>query len=167
MRKKIEPISVLEAALPMLFFAGKPLFSVAFLIPLAAGLTFIAFELLRRQSRATLSVAYMLWLVLCGGLGWFFAAIPPYWIWSVHLMVPETVSAPAHAQQAKPFLFGLRKYFKQRVMELGLAAVLFFSFAGAVTLLHQKLSNASYWVAALFLILCAEMIRFAMRGRKK
>lgn len=167
MRKKFETFSLLEVALPLLLFTTKSLFWAALLIPIVAGLTFVVFELLRRQSRTALSAAYMLWLVLCGGLGWFLAGIPPYWIWCVHLLVPETVSAPTVAQQAKPFLFGLRKYFKRRVTELGLAAILFLAFAGGVTLLHQKVSHVSYWVVALFLILFAEIVLFALQRRKK
>lgn len=168
-QNRTEPFHVLisEALLPLLFLAGAPLFYAAALIPVAAGITLLVFEMLRRQPRRALSAVYLFWLAVCGGLGWFFAAIPPYWIWCVHLLLPETVRAPSDAQQAKPFLFGLKKYFKRRVFELAAALILFFAFAAAAAWLRQKLQGAAYWVSAIFALLVFEVVFAVIRNGRQ
>ena len=151
----------------MLFFSGAAPFYAALLIPFVAGTTLIILEILRRQPPPSLSAIYLFWLAVCGGLGWFLAAIPPYWIWSVYLLIPETAWAPSDAQQTKPFLFGLKKYFKQRALELIRAMIVFLFFAGAVLLLRQKLHGASYWVTGVFVLMISEMIIMGIKGFKK
>ncbi len=159
--------SVSEALLPLLFFSGASLFYAAFLIPFMAGMTLLIFEILRRRPRSALSAVYLFWLAVCGGLGWFTAAIPPYWVWSVHLLVSESAWAPSEAQRAKPFLFGLKKYFKRRLLELAAALIFFIAFATILTLLRQNFHGGSYWTAAIFMILVAEIVLAIFRRRAK
>ena len=170
LRNRAEPqrfFLILEAVLPLFLLTGISLLYAAVLIPVFTGVTLLVFEMLRRRPRAALSAFFLFWLAICGGLGWFYLAVPPYWIWSVYLLVPETAWAPSDAQQAKPYLFGLKKYFKRRILELIMMLVLFLVCASGAYLLRQRFQSAAYWAATIFMLLIFEIIFGVVWGRKK
>lgn len=166
-RKYAENFSIFEALLPLFFFQGNDLFYAALLIPVVSGVTLFVFELLRSQPRPALFAIYLVWLSVCGALGWFTLDLPPYWIWPVHLLIPKTAWAPSDAQRARPFLFGLKKYMKRRVMELVVALIAAFAVAGGILFLQQKTGGVMLWIFGALALVVMEVILGQLQRLKK
>jgi|GEM_PF-2871285 len=166
-RKSLKRFSGIEVFLPLFFFNNEKIFYVAALIPMAAGATLLLFELLRNQARSSLFAFYLFWLAALGACGWLGAGLPPYWIWSVYLLVPGSVWEPSDAQRAQSFLWGLRKYFKRRIFELMAALLFAFIFACFFMGLRQILQGVISWAIILFVGLILEFLFETFRKQKK
>lgn len=165
-KSRIKSFSVLEALLPLLFFSGNNLFYAALVIPVVGGLTLLLFELSRPLPRSALFAIYLLWLSGCGALGWWAMQLPPYWIWSVYILIPRTAWEPSDAQRKKPFLFGLKKYQKARVLELVIALAATLAFAGALAWLQLKAEGATIWICGILALVVTEIVLIKLRRPK-
>ena len=166
-RKSLERFSGIEVFLPLFFFNNEEIFYAVALILIAAGATLLLFEFLRNQARSSLFAFYLFWLAALGACGWLAAGLPPYWIWSVYLLVPVSVWEPSDAQRAQPFLMGLKKYFKSRVFELITAFLFAFIFTFLLIGSRQISQGVISWVIILFLGLILEFLFETFRKQKK
>ena len=175
--KRIKNTVSADFFLPLFLLSDEKIFYAAVLIPLVAGITMFLFEIIRtpaapelqrgEQPRDSLAAFYLFWLAGCGALAWLGVGIPPYWIWSVYLIVPKSIWAPSDAQRKKPFLYGFKKYSKRRIFELVSALAAASVFAGFSVWLRPQFQGAMSWVIVLFVLLICEIFFTTLRRQKK
>jgi len=158
--------SILEVFLPLLFFRGEMIFIAAILAPVVAGISLVGLEILRRQPPAIMNAFYLAWLALCGLGGWYGLGIAPYWVWSAHILISENARQPSAAQRKKPFLFGFKKYTLRRAREFVFALIGSLAFAGALFCLRGQMSGISVWLAAILVLVVAQLF-FDLARREK
>lgn len=149
--------SALEVFLPLLFLSGSSLFIAAAFIPAAAGLTLVLLELVRRQPPFVMNAAYLICLAACGLAGWYFLKVPPYWIWSAHILVSETARRPSEAQRKRPAGFGFKKYAAKRIKELFMVFVAALAAAGSIYFLKEAVSGPAVWMLAILAFAAAQI----------
>ncbi len=157
----------LEIFLPLFLLSDEKMFYAAALFPFVAGTTLLLLEMMRAQSRSALFTFYLFWLAGCGALAWLYAAIPPYWIWSVYLLIPKSVWEPSDVLRKKPFFFGFKKYYKRRLLELATALSVSLVFAVCFVWLRMYFEGPVLWVLILFALLVLEIFLTALRRQNK
>ena len=156
-----------EVLLPLIFFSKTQIIYVIPVIFLAVGTLLIFLELLRLQPRSTTSAVYIFGLAVLGGAGWTCAELPPYWIWSVHMLIPCAAWKPTDMQRAKPRLFGFKKYSKRRIQELVRALFFFGIGSGALFFICENFQGVASWIFAIAALLFFEIIFSKIKGRQK
>ncbi len=160
-------ISAAEVFLPLLLFADGKIFLAAGILPFAAALVLTLLELLRPRTNDTWHYFfYLILLMLLGGAGWAFANLPPYWIWSLHLLLPMSAWKPSPRQRAKPALFGFKKYLNRRASELVFMLGSGLLFVAAAMMMREKFSILVMWISAVMLAAIIEALEAQTRGRK-
>ncbi len=165
-RKFFPAFSVPEAFLPLLFFSDNRIFIAAALVPCVAGLSLAWLELLRKQPSRLTDAFYGAWLAACGFGAWYGLGLAPYWIWSAHLLIPETARQPSAAQKKKPFLFGFKKYTARRAREFILILMTGLVAGGGMLYLRTQAGGVIFWPAAILALLIAQLILSLVRKEK-
>lgn len=167
LRKRIEPYSLSEIFLPLIFFTDEKIFWAILLISFSSGLTWVVFDLLKSQPRSAQNAFQLFWFASLGGLGWIFAQIPPYWIWSVYLLVAPAFLLTAEPRSVRPFLFNFKKYGGVRIRELLLGCLFSCAFAGMVLFFHAHYHGIQAWIFSVGILIFWEILSNRIRGLKK